>query len=449
MRRYFYLAICLAAVSIGACSKDSSLPVATGKGSIRAINTITTSPNFSVLIEERLLGTASYKGLTLPVDYDDLDYNFNFEIALAGATTPTRVATRHLDVVADMGYTFIITGTISSPTILLWEIEQREFSETDTVFEAQFGHTSPSLGAIDVFFAAPGIAPISGAALGTLVFGEVLPAADFEAGEYVLTFTAVGDPGTVLFTSDTLTFAAAATRLFSAFDTDANDLAPVSVQLLILASGTSAPIADANYAPTLRFFHASIAFGAVDIYVEDPLGEPLVSGHAFGDFTGDLAAGTGSLPLTYTTSLNVGSILIAKDIVVAAGSRNQYYVIRSSAGEDLVVDYRPNRRSIETIGSVGIINTSTNHPSVDFYAITVGTSVVDSVPVLSGLALGNNPISFSVVAGDLDLYLTTTGEKTVLAGPAPLTVALGDVIEFVIYDNVDPAIVDLVAIPLP
>jgi len=65
------------------------------------------------------------------------------------------------------------------------------------------------------------------------------------------------------------------------------------------------------------------------------------------------------------------------------------------------------------------------------------------------VALGGDPIQFSVAAGDLDLYLTTPDEKTVLAGPVPLTIALGDIMDFVIYDKVDPAVVDLVSIPLP
>jgi hypothetical protein len=449
MRRYFYLAICLAAVAIGACSKDSSLPVATGKGSIRAINTISTAPEFSVLIEERPIGTAAFKSSSLPAAYDDLEYDFNFEVFLADTTAPTRVATRHLDVVKDMGYAFLITGAISSPTILLWEFAQRDFSDTDTVFEAHFGHTSPSLGSIDVFFAAPGIAPIPGAELGTLAFGEVLPAADFETGDYVVSFTAVGEPGTILFTSNTLTITAGVKRLFSVFDTDANDLAPLSVQLFDLDSGTSALVADANYAPTLRFFHASIGLETVDIYIEDPLGVSLVSGHAFGDFTGDIAVSSGSIPLTYTTALNVGSILIDNDIVVAAGSRTQYYVVRRTTGEDVVVDHRPNRRSIETVARVSVINTSTNHPTVDFYAIAVGTDIADALPMLRSVSLGGDPIQFSIAAGDLDLYLTTLDEKTVLAGPVPLTIALGDIMEFIVYDKVDPAVVDLVSIPLP
>ena len=47
------------------------------------------------------------------------------------------------------------------------------------------------------------------------------------------------------------------------------------------------------------------------------------------------------------------------------------------------------------------------------------------------------------------MYLTVSGEKTIIAGPVPLTIALGDVFEYLSFDNVDPAIADLVEIPLP
>ena len=43
----------------------------------------------------------------------------------------------------------------------------------------------------------------------------------------------------------------------------------------------------------------------------------------------------------------------------------------------------------------------------------------------------------------------TTGEKTVIAGPYRLDVALGDVVDFIVYDNVDPATADIVLIPNP
>ena len=449
MRRHFYLAICLAAVVIGACSTDSNFPVATGKGRIGAINAIATSSDFAVLIEERSIGVATYKGMAGPASYDDLEYDFNFEVSLDGVSAPTRVATQHLDVMADMVYVFIISGAVANPTMTLWEFAEREFTDTDTVFEARFGHTSESLGNVDVYFAAPGIAPALGAEMGTLAFGGILPVADFTAGDFVITFTAAGDPTTVLFTSGTIGFNAGTTWLLSVFDADANDLAPLSVSRFNPLSGVGIPVPDANFDPTLRFFHASLGLGTADIYIEDPLVAALVTDHAFGDFTGDIAVTAGTIPLTYTTALNTGSILIDTDVTVAAGTHNHYYAIRDSAGADTLLSYRPNRRSIGTVARLGIINTSTNYPAIDLYVVTAGTGIADASPALSNLAFGSAPTQHLVAAGSFDLYLTTPGEKTELAGPIPLNTALGDVIDTIIYDKVDPAFVDLVFIPLP
>jgi hypothetical protein len=47
------------------------------------------------------------------------------------------------------------------------------------------------------------------------------------------------------------------------------------------------------------------------------------------------------------------------------------------------------------------------------------------------------------------LYLTPNGEKTVLAGPVAFSPVLGDIVYYIDYDNVDPAIADIVEIPLP
>jgi hypothetical protein len=55
--------------------------------------------------------------------------------------------------------------------------------------------------------------------------------------------------------------------------------------------------------------------------------------------------------------------------------------------------------------------------------------------------------SIPTVAGDFDIYLTLPDEKTIISGPLPVTVALGDVVEILFYDAVDPAIIDMRIIP--
>ncbi len=186
-----------AAFILGACGGDSALPVATGKGTIRAINSIKTSPEVAFLIEERSIGAANYREVTSLSSYDDLNYTFNFDAFFAGDDALTRVASQNLDVVSDMDYVLVLTGTLSDASVIVWETTTREFAQTETIFEARFAHTSDSLGTVDYYFAAAGVAPAAGEEVGTLDFGDVLTSLDFEAGVYVLTITSSGMPGPV------------------------------------------------------------------------------------------------------------------------------------------------------------------------------------------------------------------------------------------------------------
>ena len=110
-----------AAFVLGACGDGTSLPTATGKANIRAINAIKTSPEVGFLIEERILGSIDFRQISSLNEYDDLDYNFNFEVFFLGDATSTRIATQYIDVVADMDYILLLSGTLSNATITVWE----------------------------------------------------------------------------------------------------------------------------------------------------------------------------------------------------------------------------------------------------------------------------------------------------------------------------------------
>ena len=131
------------AITLAGCAGETKLPVATGKGTVRAVNAIKSSPAFRFLIEERLIGAAEYKSSTASSPFDDLDYVFNFDVQVAATDTElTRVARKALTVVKDVEYTFVISGNYKSPAITVWEAPTREWSGTETVFEARFGHTA-------------------------------------------------------------------------------------------------------------------------------------------------------------------------------------------------------------------------------------------------------------------------------------------------------------------
>ena len=199
------------AVFVTACGgSGSAFPEATGKGFIRAVNAVKTSPEIAFLIEERNIGTLDFRQGTAPTPWDDLEYDFNFEAFYAGELRVTRIATENLKVEKDMNYTLLLSGTLAVPTVTVWENALREFDGTETVFEAQFAHTADSLGSIDYYFAAEGVAPVLGEEVGTLTFGEILAPIDYDAGGYVLIATTSGNPDDIVFESISSTLPGAA-----------------------------------------------------------------------------------------------------------------------------------------------------------------------------------------------------------------------------------------------
>jgi len=134
------------------------------------------------------------------------------------------------------------------------------------------------------------------------------------------------------------------------------------------------------------------------------------------------------------------------DISVPAGSRVDYYVVGEGASPVSVASL-PNRRSVETLARFTLVYTETNHAPLDFYAVVSGADIAEALPRFVGLIAGFDPIESRLVAGSIDLYLTETGEKTVVVGPIQLDLALGDVVTAIVYDTVDTTTAEIVVIP--
>ena len=449
MNRYLILAVCMAAVILGACAKESNLPVADGEADIRALNMIPGSPNFVVLIEERLFGTADYKDMTATSEWDGLEYTFNFEALLTGEIIPTRVASSLLDVQADKDYTLVISGAYDAPDITLWEADGRVWVGTETVFEARLAHTAVSLGDIDIYLADPAIPPVLGSQVATLAAGEISPPMDFEAGEYSLTVTPAGDDTTILFTTSAITPFAGSTYILSVFDSDENDLAPFSGRLFNLTTGGTGALADSRSSSQMRFWHTSLNFGDADIYFDDPLTVPVISDHAFGDITTFMDVAEGPLPLTYTAAGNMGSILLQFDVTAFSGIRTDIFVINDGNGVDAGSLFIFDRRSIQTVAKFSVLNTAASRESVNVYLLRPDDVLDEALPFFFALPLGLAPSATSLLPESYTLYVTDVGEKVPLAGPILIDAAAGDVIQLVLYENADPTIVDVVFSPAP
>jgi hypothetical protein len=95
------------------------------------------------------------------------------------------------------------------------------------------------------------------------------------------------------------------------------------------------------------------------------------------------------------------------------------------------------------------MNTAGSRPSVDIYVVQSGELIDEASPFVPGYPLGFAPVQLPILPGTYDIYVTDAGEKVVLSGPNTLDLDYGDVVETIIFENVDPTVVDFAIIPPP
>ncbi len=441
MKRILVLLTCAATLFASGCTSDSSLPAATGKANIRAINAIPTSQEISFLIEERPLGTATYQNGTAPAPYDDLNYTFNFQVFYAGETSVRRVARQNIDIEANKDYAFLISGALASPTITIWQNDTRTFDAADTVFAANFAHAAVSLGALDYYFADSTVVPALGNQVATLSFGETAAAADYAEGDYVLTITTAGNPNDVVFTSDTTTYAARDRFLFTSFGGDASNTAPVFVRAFS-DLGNTLTIPDVNYPPTIQFVNSSMDLGASDIYDDEPLTSLRVMNHDFLSVSAELDAAVGPLNFFYTPTGDTTVVSLESSFSAFGGIRYRTVAI-GAAGSLAAVTSVPDIRPVETHAKFLPFHTSNNFDFLDLYLVDSGVGIEDLLPTRRALARGEVTPSVALPADTYDFYVTEVDNKVALAGPYRFSVATGDIVDLIIVDTVDPAVLDV------
>jgi hypothetical protein len=85
---------------------------------------------------------------------------------------------------------------------------------------------------------------------------------------------------------------------------------------------------------------------------------------------------------------------------------------------------------------------------VDFYVLDGSEPLADATRRFSlGFPGQSNIVNYP--AGDYELYVTPFNDKTVLDGPIPITLELGDMLEVLLLDTTDPATLEISLVPAP
>lgn len=423
---------------------ETKLPKATGKGAINAINAMPASPTVKFLIEEQALGDIDFKNSTGVQEFDDITYNFNFEVTFLGESEPTQIASQMIDVVADINYTLVLTGSVTAPTLTLWERPEREWTDSETVFEVSIAHLSTSLGDVDVYVAPTGTGtgsiPDIAYKLVSPSFGDRAPEIDLEAGEYEIT---IGQGDAILYQSYSVSFDARSSYTLAILDADPSITGNISVRS-ISDTGISNELADSNFLPTLRTVHAAFGTGNIDIYANENFTAPIFSNLGFGESTGDIPVTAGAVTYTYTSVGNLGVIINEESQVVPRGSRKSTIMIGLPGGNFESMKIIDDRRSIETHSKLRFIQAATNFDPLDLYLIEADTDINNIAPMLASMTFGMAYEFVYKLANKYELILTLPGEKTPIATSQQLDLLAGDVVEVLILDTVDPMVADVV-----
>lgn len=452
MRILFYA---IGVLALAGCSGGSQFPEPTGKGTYRGINAVADSPTLEFRVENAgivtgspFIDTVGFRTVSGGQRIDDFEYEFNFDYRFPSEDTPRRLAGLRQKIDADQDYTFVLTGSMANPSVSVLTTAEREFDEADTVFEARFSHLAASVGRVDVYFAAPGTAPVLGNARGTLDFGDTLDPQDLAEGEYELVVTAENDPATILYQSVGATYPARVRLIVSLFDGTVDDAAPLAARALPASSGAPLfTIPDARFGSTVRFVQASRDIATADIYDDEMLTNRVVADLEYQDITDEIPLASGETTFTYTAAGNPGVVQLERSVTAGTGNRYTVYSVGAgdNVGSQFVLDVR---RPVPVYAQFNMLNADASRTSVLVYLLEPGGSIDDGTrPFLS--EFGTFTGLFNIEPGDYELVVTENNleEQTQLAPTIPLTLSEGDVIRLIAFATADPDVLDIRPLP--
>jgi hypothetical protein len=242
-----------------------------------------------------------------------------------------------------------------------------------------------------------------------------------------------------VYVSDTSAIAAQGAFIFLPFDGTTNTTAPV-VLSAINTAGNSISLPDSRFPPTIQFINGSMDLGTSDIYDDEMLTSQLVANHTYLDVSDELEIAAAANTFYYTPSGAPTTVTLEETLTAFNSSRHRI-VAAGVADAFSGIQLLPDRRPVETRAKLLLLQVSNNFDFVDVYAVEAGTSIDEANPVSFGLPTGQL-FAAALAAGSYDIYMTEFSEKVELAGPYRIDVVLGDVVDLIIVDTVDPAVLD-------
>jgi len=438
------LALFGAMLLLTACSGESQFPEPTGKGTFRALNAISTSPEMIFRLEESAAETITYRNVSPSRNFDDFLYTFNFEVNFPGELEIRRVASVSTKIEANKDFTFVATGAVDNPTILTWITDERTFEADSNVTEIRFAHLAESVDSVDIYLGPAGTPPALGEQRGTLAYGEILPPIDVDSDIYVLTVTAAGDPSTVIFQSGTANYLPQSALILAIFDATVDETAPVIARGIGTAGSSSFTLTDTRFVSTIQFVQASRTLDSVDIFDDAALTNPVISALPYEGASAPIDIVSDETTYFFTPAGSTGAVLLESVVTPVGGVRYDHYSLGQA--DILGAIWGPrDTQPVEIYPTLSLTNALVNEQVVDVYIVAPGTDIENRLPrftALYGFLSGRLPLE----AGTYEVIVTADESKTPLAS-VEVTLAAGDVARYAIFETADPNVINLLPVP--
>lgn len=452
------IALCLGSL-LSACDSGHDNDDGGGQGRplIAAINAVSDMGAITFLREEEEWASLEF-GTTTDFQAVGADqYDLNFDALLPGDDTTTctgdndgddvkddtectRLSTISINALAGHEYVVALVGTYANREIRVYDKAYHQFDTQDqsedgdpedSNLEVQFFHFANSLGAVDVYIELPGtnLSPVQ--ARGTLAARDAFDAL-VDNGQYVITLTAVADPSTVYFTSETLTLDSQTRVAFAIYDGAGDGTSAIKISEF---RDRGATLVDRNLAAQLRVAHAAPEAGRLDMFVGSDFTAPYFANLDFGQASAYRAVDATELlglDLDVMPAGNPFVFLARKEIDLSKGDRATFFVLGSSTSVDGLKS-SDNVRRLATHAQLRLVNGATR--TLDFYVTTHDKNNINTLSPNAVLAPHASTGFQRFDPGQYDIVLTRNGTKTVAYGPYIADLAGGGIYTIVSADT--------------
>lgn len=341
-------------------------------------------------------------------------------------------------------YTIIAAGRVAAP-VSAWVIDNpADEPIASGNVRAQVAHAAPSAPAVDVYVTAPAADLAAATALNesALAFGDVTERAVVPAGDYQIRVTAAGNSQTVVYDSGTVALPADADLMIVAVENTGPGATPI--QLVVLDGSSATHLLDANTPASVLAVHASPDAPAVDV-LADASATATNEGIALARNVGFPAACTipsvpaGEYQISVTAAGDPSTVALQFDLAAEAGNEFAAIVSGYLASTPAIqpIALMSDTRPIATEAKLRVTHASPGTGEVDIYLLPDGTDLNASstTPSFAAVPFGADTGVLSIAPGVYDVYVTPSGNKSIVAiQVANLALTGGDVLDVLARD---------------